>query len=144
MEVGWGQESFAVSSNFYFSMSLVFFPKSMSSAKYASSGKSAIAAQGQAVQPVIGRWENSIVYSFFHINYYYCFYCYYFLCLIKLPLSQPTSFTFCPFSFPSHCGVERESGCMVLVAGCRVKPQQPQTAGVEWVLRGIRAPGGTM
>ena len=51
--------------------------------------------------------KNCIVYHLFCmftttiiINYYY----YSFLCcLIKLSVSQPGSFTFCPFSFPSHC-----------------------------------------
>ena len=47
-------------------------------------------------------------------------------CFIKLSLSQPMSFTFCPFSSPSHWG-EGEgcaSGCLVLVAGYWVKPRQ--------------------
>ena len=55
-----------------------------------------------------------------------CYYDHFFLCcLIILSLSQPTSFTFWPFSSPSHCGGRRErvNGWLVLVAGCWVKPK---------------------
>jgi len=43
--------------------------------------------------------RNFIVYCLFcTLYYYYSFLC----CPIKLSLSQPTSFTFCPFYSPSH------------------------------------------
>jgi len=43
-------------------------------------------------------------------------------CLIKLPSSQPMSFTFWPVFSPSHFGGEGASGCLVLADGYWVKP----------------------
>ena len=84
-----------------------------------------------AVQLVIGQWEKFYCVSLvLHILLCCCFcFCYYYLlicCLIKLFLSLPPSFTFCPFSSPSHCKgkKERASSSMVLVASCQVKPRQ--------------------
>ena len=83
--------------------SSAIFTNSEKSAKAVSSRKSthsAIAAGGLAVQFVIGQWEKLYYVSLvLHIHYYYSFLC----CLIKLSLSQPMTFTFCPFSSPSHC-----------------------------------------
>jgi len=67
---------------------------------------SAIAAQELAAQLVVGQWEKLYCVSLIlHIHHYYYYYHYYsFLyCVIKLFLSQPMSFTFRPFSSPSHC-----------------------------------------
>jgi len=91
----------------------------MSLASSVSSASSAIAAQGLATQSVTRQWQKLysvlLVSHIFYYYYYYSFLC----CLIKLSLSQPMSFTFCPLSSPSHCGrKEWASGCLVLVAGC--------------------------
>ena len=70
---------------------------------------------GDRPQLVIGWWEKlyCVLLILHMLHYYhYSFLC----CLIKLSLSQPTSFNFCPFSSPSHC--------WVLVASCQVKPRQ--------------------
>ena len=91
---------------------------------------SAIAAWGLAMQVVTWSWEkNCIVYCLFCVfsssssnssssssssSIILC-------CFIKLSLSQPTSFTWCPFSSPSHCGGEGDvwaSGCLVF--NCRL------------------------
>ena len=66
----------------------------------ASSANSTIAAGGLAAQSVIGQWEKLYCAQLvLHIlYYYYSFLC----CFIKLSLSQPTNFTFHPFSSPSH------------------------------------------
>ena len=67
--------------------------KSTSSAKSTSSS---IATWGLAAQSVTGQWERSCcVQLALHVLYYY-----FFCCLIKLSLSQPTNFNFCPL--PLH------------------------------------------
>jgi len=73
--------------------------------------------------------KNCIVYRLFCVFFFYDYYYYSFpYCLLKLSLSQPMSFAFCPFSSPSHCGGEKwASGCLVLVAGCQVKPRHKLT-----------------
>ena len=108
------------------------FMSSVKSTKSLSSGKStssAMAAQGLAAQSVIRQWQKLyFVWLVLHICCCCCCCCYYsFLCyVIKPSLSHPTSFTFCPFSCPFHCrgGEEQVSSCVVLVASCRIKPQQ--------------------
>jgi len=85
------------------------------------SADSAIAARGLAMQLVVGWWEKLHgVQLVLHILYYYST----FLChLIKLSVSQPTSFTFSHSPIPL-CGEEWVSGCVILAASCQVKPWQ--------------------
>ena len=66
--------------------------------------------------------EKTVLCIICFAYFYCCCCCYYYsflFCLIKLSLSEPTSFS--PFSSPSHWrGVERVSGCVVRVATCRL------------------------
>jgi len=58
---------------------------------------------GTVCESIIGWWEkNCVMYCLFCLFYY----CHYYLlhCLIKLSLSQSTSFNFFQFSSPTHCG----------------------------------------
>jgi len=69
--------------------------KFVGSVKSTGSRTSVIAAWGL----VAGRWEKLYcLWLVLHILYYYN---YFLCCLIKLSLSQPTSFTFCPLYPPS-------------------------------------------
>ena len=98
---------FSVSSNF--SLSLVFFP--WVQRKLQALGNL------QVLQSQLGNWlcnwslaSEKIVlciacFAYSLLLFLLWYYCCYFLCfLIKLPLSQPMSFSFCPCSSQSHCG----------------------------------------
>jgi len=87
------------------------------------------------LQPLLGGWlwighqvVRNIVRSLFSIfitsrsSSSICF-----VILLNCLYLKTTTFTFCPFSSPSHCG-ERERWaicCLILIASCEVKPWQP-------------------
>ena len=108
------------------SMSSNFFRHSMKSAKSASSVIAALAAnQSLAVT------KNCVVYRLF-CTFYYCYFLY---CLIKLSLSQPTSFTFFSFSSPSHQGERSER---LRGPGCRLPGQTMMSSHRDYIRFGTR------